>query len=95
MFAQTQLESFRPPFSKGGEVKGEKPLRPPQRAKHPFPYLNAGEGEFLCLAKKEGEPSSGVLPLFLFRVYTWGKETFFKKVSSPHNNDNNNNKNKN
>ena len=55
--------------------------RPPQRAKLPYRSINAGEGEFLCLAKKEGEPSSGVLPLFMV-AFGIVCHLFEKKVGS-------------
>ena len=41
--------------------QGDALRRTPQSAKHPHRSKNAGEGEFLCEAKEEGEPSSGVL----------------------------------
>ena len=67
MFALTQLKSFRPPFSKGGEVKGAKPLSLSAESETLHRSKNAGEGEFLCKAKKEGEPSSGVL-LYVLKI---------------------------
>ena len=46
--------------------QGDALRRTPQSAKYPHRSKNAGEGEFLCEAKKEGEPSSGVLPFFVW-----------------------------
>ena len=62
MFALTQLKSFRPPFSKGGGFSGRRPEAHSAECETLHRSENAGEGEFLCEAKEEGEPSSGVLP---------------------------------
>ena len=49
-------------FKKRIGSQGDALRRTPQSAKYLHRSKNAGEGEFLCEAKKEGEPSSGVLP---------------------------------
>ena len=49
-------------FKKLAGYQGRALRHPPQRAKYLYRSKNAGEGEFLCNAKKEGEPSSGGLP---------------------------------
>ena len=49
-------------FQKLVGSQGDALRRTPQSAKYSYRSKNAGEGEFLCEAKKEGEPSSGVLP---------------------------------
>ena len=54
-------------FQKLVGSQGDALRRTPQSAKHPHRSKNAGEGEFLCEAKEEGEPSSGVL-LYLWLV---------------------------
>ena len=58
-------ESFRPPFSKGGRFSGRRPEAHSAECEILHRSKNAGEGEFLCEAKEEGEPSSGVL------LYLW------------------------
>ena len=55
-------------FKKLAGYQGRALRRPPQRAKYLYRSQNAGEGEFLCDAKKEGEPSSGVLLFWLVCV---------------------------
>jgi len=58
MFAQHRsVKVFVHIFGQVAGGWGEKP--------HKYPPSNAGEGEFLCFAKKEGEPSSGVLPFYV------------------------------
>ena len=52
-------------FQKVVGSQGDALRRTPQSAKSPYRSKNAGEGEFLCEAKKEGEPSSGVLLILL------------------------------
>ena len=61
------MESFRPPFSKGGRFSGRRPEAHSAECETLHRSQNAGEGEFLCKAKEEGEPSSGVL-LYLWLV---------------------------
>ena len=66
MFApHPRIKVFARLFQKAAEAWARSPCRPPQRAKFSCRSTNAGEGEFLCRAKKEGEPSSGVLPCFV------------------------------
>ena len=55
-------------FQKLVGSQGDALRRTPQSAKHPHRSKNAGEGEFLCEAKEEGEPSSGVLPYFVISL---------------------------
>ena len=55
--------------------QGDALRRTPQSAKYPHRSKNAGEGEFLCEAKKEGEPSSGVL-LYLWLVCALSHHNF-------------------
>ena len=55
-------ESFGPPFSKGGRFSGRRPEAHSAECETlPHRSKNAGEGEFLCEAKEEGEPSYGDL----------------------------------
>ena len=58
-------KSFGPPFSKGGGFSGRRPEAHSAECEILHRSKNAGEGEFLCEAKEEGEPSSGVL------LYLW------------------------
>ena len=63
MFAlYPRLKVFARLFQKAAQSKARSPCRSPQRAKYLYPSQNAGVGEFLCIAKEEGEPSSGVRP---------------------------------
>ena len=75
MFApHPRLKVFARLFQKAAQSRARSPCRSPQRAKYLYPPQNAGKGEFLCNAKEEGEPSSGVLPWFdLVCVFTRGK----------------------
>ena len=85
MFAPHQrLKVFARLFQKAAQSRARSPCRSPQRAKSPYPSQNAGVGEFLCIAKEEGEPSSGVRPCFGLLFFTWGKKLSLKrKLSSP------------
>ena len=62
MYALTQMESFGQAFSKACRFSGRRPEALSAESETLHRSKNAGEGEFLCEAKKEGEPSSGVLP---------------------------------
>ena len=55
-------KSFGQAFSKACRFSGRRPESSVATDEIPYRSKNAGEGEFLCKAKKEGEPSSGVLP---------------------------------
>ena len=65
-------------FKKRIGSQGDALRRSPQRAKSPHRSKNAGEGEFLCRAKKEGEPSSGVLLFVVSLCYVLCR--FLKKA---------------
>ena len=65
MFALTQMESFGQAFSKACRFSGRRPEAHSAECETLHRSENAGEGEFLCEAKEEGEPSSGVL------LYLW------------------------
>ena len=66
MFALTQLKSFWFRFfQKANRFSGRRPEAHSAECEILHRSKNAGEGEFLCEAKEEGEPSSGVLPYVL------------------------------
>ena len=60
-------KSFGQAFSKACRFSGRRPEAHSAECEILHRSKNAGEGEFLCEAKKEGEPSSGVL-LYLWLV---------------------------
>ena len=65
MFAETQFESFRPPFSKGGAVKGAEPLSPLASGEIPLSSVKGRRGDLSKtrsdLLKRRTHPLGGVL----------------------------------
>ena len=63
------IKSFRPPFSKGGAVKGAEPLSPRARGETPTRSKRHRRVNFKsCKLLKEGNRTSGGFP-FLYKGY--------------------------
>ena len=69
--AKSDQEKFSSTFFKRWRGQGREALVALRRERNTLNRSkNAGEGEFLCEAKKEGEPSSGVL-LYVLKIENW------------------------
>ena len=76
------IQSFRPPFSKGGASQGRGALVAHRNGRNsPYPSQNAGKGEFLCLQRKRENPRRGFS--FFGLCLSWGEEPFLKKGFLP------------
>jgi len=64
MFALALFKSFRPHFSKGGEVKGEKPLSLSAESETPYAFEQRRKGEFSSLCEEKRGTLAGGSPCF-------------------------------
>ena len=77
------IQSFRPPFSKGGAVKGAEPLSHIAMGETPpsLPKTQERVNFFAC--KERGRTLVGGSPFFVC-VFVGGRALFEKRLSSPH-----------